>query len=212
MRHLLGEATKRTVFRRGERLTGDDVNGALEALGDERCLGHPRRELVAPPGGGASLPPRELRLRDVEAAAAARSLSNALVEPSLGLRWLSVDGRDAREHDGDAAEGPPPWARLAPGAPAPGGALGREQELPVAHEVRGLLEPRGAHLEVRVVGVHGAVRVRRALRGKRALRRLLADHGDDAAEGAPQRVANQTLGPAVRLRLGVERVTDGSAR
>ena len=143
LRHLLGEATKRTVFRRGERLTGDDVNGALEALGDERCLGHPRRELVATTGGGASLPPRELRLRDVEAAAAARSLSNALVEPSLGLRWLSVDGRDAREHDGAAAEGPPPWARLAPGAPAPGGALGREQELylrKVVDAVRGRLD------------------------------------------------------------------------
>ena len=93
--------------------------------------------------------------------------------------------------------------------------LRREQELPVAHEVRDVRQTRVAHQKAQIVVVHGAVGVCYASFGERPLRRFFAKHGDHFAKRAAQRIANQTLRPAVRLRLRVERdcrLTSGRGR
>ena len=97
LRTVLDAAAQRCRRRRGQRLSGDDLNDALEALGDERVLGHPRRSLVATLNGSAALEPKELDLDAVEAEARQRALVAAPPEAALALSWLSVDGRDARE-------------------------------------------------------------------------------------------------------------------
>ena len=97
LRTILDAASQRCRRRRGRRLSGDDLNEALESLGDERVLGHPRRSLVATLNGSATLEPKELDLDAVEAEARQRALVAAPPEAALALSWLAVDGRDARE-------------------------------------------------------------------------------------------------------------------
>merc|ERR1711903_61917 len=86
-----GAAPQRCRRRRGRRLSGDDLNDALESLGDERVLGHPRRSLVATLNGLATLEPKELDLDAVEAEARQRALVAAPPEAALALSWLAVD-------------------------------------------------------------------------------------------------------------------------
>ena len=96
LRTILDAAAQRCRRRRG-RLSGGDLNDALESLGDERVLGHPRRSLVATLNGNAALEPKELDLDAVEAEARQRALVAAPPGAALALSWLAVDGRDARE-------------------------------------------------------------------------------------------------------------------
>ena len=65
IRTVLAEAQKRRHFRSGDRLTADDFNAALEALGEGRSLGHPRRGTADATAARVPLAPRELRLEDV---------------------------------------------------------------------------------------------------------------------------------------------------
>ncbi|KAJ1453400.1 hypothetical protein M885DRAFT_588595 [Pelagophyceae sp. CCMP2097] len=124
LRYVLLEARKRTWARRGDELSAGDINAALEAAGDERCLGHPRREAVRVAGaaGVASLEPVEVSVKQL---LASEQKTRPPVEPSLALSWLAVEGEGCATATSESTD----EATTAVLDGVASGALDREHEL-----------------------------------------------------------------------------------
>ena len=80
LKTVVAEARLRTWARRGDTLTVDDLNGALEARGEERCLGSSKKQRFGP---------REV---DLKKRLATAKTPVAPIEPSVALHWLAIDG------------------------------------------------------------------------------------------------------------------------
>ena len=97
LRSTLAEARLRTWGRRGDVMSVEDLNGALEARGEDRCLGQPTTKGRST-NQGRRLPSREI---DLKKRLASAKTPPAPPEPSVALHWLAIDGvqPDVPEND-----------------------------------------------------------------------------------------------------------------